>query len=178
MNVLKPDKKSTIITLLKNGISQREIGRKANIDRKTIRKYARESDLLCDTLFDILTSGVRIFRKPGECRNLFTYARKPIGTIKTAMKSTCKRAGISYGRKFKNGFTFHDLRHTFVTNARKSGIKDSVTMGLVGHKTRSMFDRYNKIDTLDKQSAVKMFDSFLSEIESSKQDVKERSEKC
>jgi len=46
MNVLKPDKKSTIITLLKNGISQREIGRKANIDRKTIRKYAKESGLL------------------------------------------------------------------------------------------------------------------------------------
>jgi transposase len=46
MNVLKPDKKSTILTLLKNGVSQREIGRKTNIDRKTIRKYAKESDLL------------------------------------------------------------------------------------------------------------------------------------
>ena len=39
MNVLKPDKKSTIITLLKNGISQREVSRKTSIDRKTIRKY-------------------------------------------------------------------------------------------------------------------------------------------
>ena len=39
MNILKPDKKSTIITLLKNGISQREISRKTSIDRKTIRKY-------------------------------------------------------------------------------------------------------------------------------------------
>ncbi len=39
MNVLKPDKKSTIITLLKNGISQREISRKTSINRKTIRKY-------------------------------------------------------------------------------------------------------------------------------------------
>jgi transposase len=43
MNVLKPDKKSTIITLLKNGISQREISRKTSIDRKTVRKYANES---------------------------------------------------------------------------------------------------------------------------------------
>ena len=48
MNVLKPDKKSTIITLLKNGISQREISRKANIDRKTIRKYAKENGLLLE----------------------------------------------------------------------------------------------------------------------------------
>ena len=45
MNVLKPDKKSTIITLLNNGISQREISRKTKIHRRTVRKYANESDL-------------------------------------------------------------------------------------------------------------------------------------
>ncbi len=45
MNVLKPDKKSTIITLLNNGISQREINRKTKIHRTTIRKYANESGL-------------------------------------------------------------------------------------------------------------------------------------
>jgi len=46
MNVLKPDKKSTIITLLKNGISQREISRKTKIRRKTVRKYAKEGGFL------------------------------------------------------------------------------------------------------------------------------------
>ena len=45
MNVLKPDKKSTIITLLTNGISQREISRKTKINRKTVRRYANESGL-------------------------------------------------------------------------------------------------------------------------------------
>ena len=44
MNVLKPDKKTTIITLSNSGISQREIFRKTKIDRKTIRKYALQSD--------------------------------------------------------------------------------------------------------------------------------------
>ena len=48
MNVLKPDKKSTIITLLKNGISQREISRKTKIRRKTVRKYAKESGFLLE----------------------------------------------------------------------------------------------------------------------------------
>ena len=42
MNVLKPDKKSTIITLLNNGISQREISRKTKINRKTVRRYAND----------------------------------------------------------------------------------------------------------------------------------------
>ena len=46
MNVLKPDKKATLITLLKNSISQREISRKAKIDRKTIRKYGRQLDII------------------------------------------------------------------------------------------------------------------------------------
>ncbi len=44
MNVLKPDKKTTIITLSNSGISQREIHRKTKIDRKTIRKYVLQSD--------------------------------------------------------------------------------------------------------------------------------------
>ena len=46
MNVLKPEKKATLITLLENQISQREISRKAKIDRKTIRKYGRQLDLI------------------------------------------------------------------------------------------------------------------------------------
>ena len=46
VNVLKPDKKTTIITLLNNGISQREISRKMKINRKTVRKYAKENNLL------------------------------------------------------------------------------------------------------------------------------------
>ncbi|MBN2109433.1 MAG: IS21 family transposase, partial [Deltaproteobacteria bacterium] len=41
MNVLKPHKKAAIITLLTNGVSRHEISRKAGIDRKTVRKYAR-----------------------------------------------------------------------------------------------------------------------------------------
>jgi len=41
MNVLKPNLKATVITLLKKGISQREINRKTGINRKTIRRYAQ-----------------------------------------------------------------------------------------------------------------------------------------
>ena len=40
MNVLKPHKKATVITLLANGVSRNEISRKAGIDIKTVRKYA------------------------------------------------------------------------------------------------------------------------------------------
>lgn len=39
MNILKPNLKTTIETLLDKEISQREINRKTGIDRKTIRRY-------------------------------------------------------------------------------------------------------------------------------------------
>jgi transposase len=40
VNVLKPNLKSTVVTLIENSVSQHEIHRKTGIDRKTIRKYA------------------------------------------------------------------------------------------------------------------------------------------
>ena len=43
MNVLKPNVRITLQTLLKNGTSQREIERVTGVDRKTIRRYAREA---------------------------------------------------------------------------------------------------------------------------------------
>ena len=46
MNVLKPDLRVTIKTLLDKGMSQREIERKTGIDRKTIRRYAQSPDLV------------------------------------------------------------------------------------------------------------------------------------
>ena len=45
MNVLKPHLESTVMTLLRNGVSQREICRKTGVDRKTIRKIMRNSGM-------------------------------------------------------------------------------------------------------------------------------------
>ena len=42
MNLLKPNKQTTIFTLLQLGKSQREIERATGFDRKTIRSYQRK----------------------------------------------------------------------------------------------------------------------------------------
>ena len=39
MNVLKPNKRATILMLLERGNSQREIARLTGVDRKTIKGY-------------------------------------------------------------------------------------------------------------------------------------------
>jgi hypothetical protein len=52
MNVLKPSLQTTIKTLLRKGISHRQIERKTGINRKTIRHYARMCDSGTTECFD------------------------------------------------------------------------------------------------------------------------------
>jgi len=77
------------------------------------------------------------------------------------LRRACKKSGITYGRFKRDGFVFHDLRHTFNTNARKAGIPESVIMKITGHSTREMFDRYNSVDKKDMENAAKMMGVFL-----------------
>ena len=77
------------------------------------------------------------------------------------MKNACKKAGIVYGRFEKDGFIFHDLRHSYVTHARKAGIAESVIMAMTGHSTRTMFDRYNRVDEDDTRQAMVNLNQYL-----------------
>ncbi len=43
----------------------------------------------------------------------------------------------------------HDLRRSFVTNSRRSGIPESVIKAMTGHRTSSVFERYNIRDLSD-----------------------------
>jgi integrase len=80
---------------------------------------------------------------------VFTYNGKTMACIRKSFQSACKRAGIE-------GFTFHDLRHTFVTNMRRAGVHDSVIMTITGHKTLSMFYRYNSVSQEEMKAAVEV----------------------
>lgn len=87
------------------------------------------------------------------------------------LQSACQAVGIPYGRNVKNGFTFHDLRHTFNTNMPKAGVPESVIMEIIGHSTREMFDRYNTVDKGDMKEAVKRMGLFLENVTQNKKRV-------
>lgn len=112
---------------------------------------------ICDELYETLNTIPRAIHD----LHVFLYKGKPVEDIRTGLKKACKAASITYGRFIKDGFIFHDLRHSFNTNMRKAGVPESVIMNITGHSTREMFDRYNTVDVEDTRKAINQMEVFL-----------------
>jgi integrase len=116
---------------------------------------------ICDGLYDILLS----IPKAIHDDHVFLFKGKPIKDFRTALRRACRDAGIPYGRRTKDGFVFHDTRHCFNTNMRRSGVPESVIMKITGHSTREMFLRYDTVDSLDIRKAVDQMEGFLKSVD-------------
>lgn len=118
-----------------------EVGETKNDDGRTIK--------MTDEVFTLLGACVSE-KQPDDY--VFTRADgKPVRDFRKAWRNACKRAGVPE-------LLLHDLRRTGVRNLRRLGVAESVAMKISGHKTASIFRRYDITDEADLADAARRLD--------------------
>jgi integrase len=98
-------------------------------------------------LMEVLKKVLKV--RPLNCDSVFHIDGAPIdlNNLRWAHERTCKRAKIE-------DFIFHDFRHTCINNWRKQGHDYFKIMAASGHKTISVFKRYNLVDEEELRTLV------------------------
>jgi integrase len=82
---------------------------------------------------------------------------EPVQDFRKAWKAACESAGV-------DGRLFHDLRRTAARNLRRAGVSEEVAMLITGHKTTSVFKRYNITDDRDLEAALRKAQAYVRQL--------------
>jgi integrase len=143
-------RKSEILNLtwdkvdLKQGVARLDPGETKNDEARTLymdEELWREMRVLHST------------RRLG-CPYVFHRNGAPIRDFRDSWDAACTRAKV-------DGRFLHDFRRTAVRNMVRAGVPERVAMKITGHKTRSVFDRYNIVSDEDLKDAARKQQAYL-----------------
>jgi Integrase len=92
--------------------------------------------------------------EPGLSTLVFHSQGRRIGNFTKTWRAACEAAKVP-------GKLFHDLRRTAVRDMIRGGVSQHVAMAISGHKTPSMFQRYNITSAEDKLDALRRRQSYI-----------------
>lgn len=98
-----------------------------------------------------------------KCPWVFARLGKRIKNFRKAWDTACQQVGFWEGDPDTGRLTklFHDCRRSGVRNLVRSGAPENVAMQISGHKTRSVFDRYNIVSERDLKLAAARLGEYL-----------------
>jgi integrase len=97
------------------------------------------------------------------------HARKKYGKYKICDERFCSAGFPVFGKQWTEAcekaglpdLLFHDRRRSGVRQLIRSGVDEHTAMAISGHKTRSIFARYNIVSLDDLRAATKKLDAHL-----------------
>jgi len=132
------------------------INRQITLEARSTKNNEPRTIPMSEVLYKAVLSLRSISPTKGDSKEfVFTNKGKRIRYIYDAWKSATKRAGLS-------GLLLHDCRRSAVRNFVRAGVSDKVARTISGHKTRSVFDRYNIVDEKDLHDATTKLERHLS----------------
>jgi integrase len=155
------------------------LNRSISLDPGATKNDDARCVIMTDAVYMLLSECVR-----GKKGDAYVFTRrngKPVRDFRTTWRQACVAAGVGHwicpecegqqvltasqcpqckrtwklnDRRYR-GAIFHDWRRTGVRAMVRRGIPERVAMAISGHRTRSVFDRYNIVNDADLRDAAR-----------------------